>query len=245
VEGTTPTTKPGTPATTVTTAAPLPPVAGPVGDPGQPTAPASGTYMYNYTATSGKSGDTSSGTVTEKVTTTSSAGGVTRQSVVDNGPDQRATRNRVLEWRPSGLFEMQEVLNFGNQTVTCSWNPPVLEAPNGLAIGKTWVLNGTCQFSAYGQPFTLHLNGTARVNGKQRVMVGADAVNVWAMSVNYTASAANPALGSFAIHFDGVDKFAARLGLVVEEDATTTVTSASTGQQSAHIHQAAKSIHPS
>ncbi|MHB8664272.1 MAG: hypothetical protein ACYDH6_16450 [Acidimicrobiales bacterium] len=232
-------------ATTVTTAAPLPPAAGPVGDPGQPTATTPGTYMFSYTYSGRGSDPPTSGDLAEKVTTTASAAGVTRQSVVDNGPDANAARNRTVEWRPSGLYEIQEVLNFNGQSATCTWTPPVLEAPVGLAIGKTWTLTGSCQMSLYGQPVSLHLSGSAKVTGKQRVMVGRDAVNVWLTSASYTATATNPAFGTFTIHSDTVDKLAARLGLTVEEDATTTGSSANSAPRTVHIHLAAKSIHPS
>jgi hypothetical protein len=201
--------------------------------------------MYTYTYNSG-SGQPTSGTLDEKVTTTASAGGTTRQTVVDSGPDVHASQNRTVEWRTSGYYEVQRTFNFNGQSATCTWSPSILEAPTGLAVGRSWALTGSCTVNAYGQSIAIHLTGTAKISGKQRVMVGTDAVNVWVLNVNYTATASNAVIGTFTIHYDGVDKTAARLGELVEEDANETVTSQQSSQpQTAHTHEALKSIHPS
>ena len=242
--GTTARSATGGPATTVTTAAPLPAVSGPVGDPGQPTAPTPGTYHYTYTYSGNGSEQPTSGSLTKKITTTASSGGVTRQTEVDNGPDSRATRNVTDEWRPSGFFEIREVINFNGQTATCTWSPPVEETPSGLAIGRAWTLEGSCQFTVFGQQVNLHLTGTGKVTGKERVSVGGVSVNVWDVTSNYDATASNAGFGTFTIKFAGKERFAAGLGLIVEEDADTTISSANSGSHTSHVHEAAQSIHP-
>jgi hypothetical protein len=182
--------------------------------------------------------------LSEKVRTTARAGSTTRQSVVDTAPDVRGNRNVTVEWRPAGNYETREVLNFNGQSATCVWNPQVLRAPTGLAVGRSWPLQGGCQISAYGQQFTVKLTGTAKVTEKKRVLVGADPVNVWVLSGNYTVNVTNPTFGSYVVRYSGTQELAASIGMVVQQDATTTVSQGTGPGQSVQIHEAAKSIHP-
>ena len=213
-----------------------------MGDPGQPTAQVPGTYVYDYTASSGS--DTQSGALNEKVSTTSTSGGVTKQTVVDSGNASLA-QNRLVEWRPAGYFETQRTFMFNGQTAQCTWNPAIQELASPLAVGKQWVLSGTCQVTIYGQALTVKLNGKASVTKKERLKVGADSVNVWVIVGSYDAVASSPTIGTFTIHDDSTDRVAARLGLLVESDAAETVsTGSSAPARNAKTHEAVRSIHP-
>ncbi len=114
-----------------------------------------------------------------------------------------------------------------------------------MAVGKAWTIQGSCEFSVYGQPINLHLTGTGKVTGKERVSVGGVAVDVWDIAVNYTMTASNAGFGTFTITLNGVDRFAGSRGLVVEEDDDTSVSSPNGGTHKGHVHEAAQSLTPS
>ena len=225
--------------------APTPPptVAGPVGDPGQPTAEKAGKYLYDYSASGQGSQSGESGTLTETVQTTSTSGGVTRQSLTDTGSPS-VSQNRLVEWRPTGYFEIQRDFNFNGQSAQCTWKPAILELPAPLAVGKQWTISSTCNVVVYGQPVNVKITGTAHVSGKQRVKVGADAVDVWVVPSDTTIVASSPAIGTFTIHSVGTSQVSGRLGLLIDQDSNDTVTS-SQGTRSGTTHEALKNIHPS
>jgi hypothetical protein len=255
--------RPGATSTTVgqaapsggptTTAAPppsphsLPTVGGAAGDPGQPTATAQGTYRYDVSYSGGQSGS-SSGTMTEKVTTQATSGGATRQSVTEtqsvNPPPQNGQQGsgtEVVQWDTHGLTQLSVQMDAGGQSIDCTWSPPVLELPSGLAVGRRWAFDSTCHVTLFGQPGTVQLSGNATVTGKQVVKVGADQVPVWVVSDVYTLVVHSDRLAmTFTIHHDATDRVSGRLGLLVEEDATTTMGSGTTVS-----HQELQSIHPS
>jgi hypothetical protein len=190
--------------------------------------------------------------VTSKVTTESSGGGVTRQSVVDTEPGQaqsgspdQGNNTQDVEWGPQGYLQRATTISAEGQTVHCVWNPPILELAAPLAVNRQWAFAGSCPVTVFGQPGTVQLSGQAAVTGAQRVSVGADAVPVWVISDTYTVVVHVPTLGVNAtVHQSAVDKVAAGLGLIVEEDATDTFTLGSRSDTSTN-RQVLQSIHPS
>lgn len=228
---------------------PLPTVSGASGDPGQPTATAPGTYRYDVSYSNGQSGS-SSGTMTEKVTTQASSGGVTRQSVAEtqsvnpppaNGQSGQGSGTEVVQWGAQGLEQLSVQMDAGGQSIDCTWSPPVLELPSGLVVGRRWTFDSTCHVTLFGQPGTVQLSGSASVTGKQVVKVGADQVAVWVVSDTYTLVVHSDRLAAtFTIHHNATDRVSGRLGLLVEEDATDSM-----GSNTTVSHQELQSIHPS
>jgi hypothetical protein len=263
--GSTPTTAAGEPTTapaaTVPVSAPpapdpLPTIPGGTVDPGQPTATAPGTYHYTLTMSGGSSG-TSTQTLTEAVTTTSSAGGAVKQTVVDNEPEassepgdtalvspQEGNATQNVEWSSGGFDQLSTDLDAGGQTIHCVWSPPVLELPPTLGPGVHWTLSGQCPVSVYGQSATVQLTGQGTVNGSERVKVGSDTVAVWIVQDSYTAVVHVTTFGvSITLHHVATDLVAGRLGLIVQEDASDSFTYGGS-TTTTDSHQILQSIHP-
>jgi hypothetical protein len=234
-----------TPTTSVPVPTSVPAAAGPVGDPGQPAAEKPGRYTYGYSASSASdAGSNQSGTLTETVANVSSAGGVTRQTLVDAGP-QGASQNRIVEWRPAGYFEIQRDLSLGSQAVHCTWNPAVQQLAAPLSVGAHWTFAGSCSATFAGYPVTVKLTGHASVSAKKRVQVGKDAVDVWVVASDTSVTVSDTGFGAITLHSVATSLVSGRLGLLVEQDTTTTVTPTGGQGRTEATHEALESIHPS
>jgi len=241
---------------------PLPTVAGPVGNPGQPAATHPGTYLYSVSSSGGEG--SYSGTMTEVVTTTSSSGGSTDQMVVDTEPTGSAgtppspvgppttaggsssqeTTTQNVDWDAQGYFQLATTIDADGQNIHCAWSPPVTELPVPLAVGRKWVIAGSCHVTVYGQQGTITLSGQGMVTGQQQVKVGTNSVAVWVVSDSYNAVIRVPSFGvTFTLTNAATDRVAPSLGLLVEEDATETFQSGSE-RGSTVTHQALRSIYP-
>lgn len=225
----------------VTSAPPLAKAGGAVGDPGQPTATAPGTYTYDLSSDGGQ--DSGSTSFTQKVTTEATSGGTTRQSVVDNRNGGSGNVDQEVEWSSAGEVQRHTTFDAGGQSGRCDWNPPIQELASGLAAGKAWDIRATCHFLLFGQPITVDLAGRAAVTGRERLQVGADAVDVWVITDTTDATVTTTTAGTYRIHHVATDRVSGRLGLLVEEDSTDTASSGS-GTRTARSHQALRSIHP-
>jgi len=195
--------------------------------PARPTAP--GTYTYRVTEHT-ESGDSNS-TVTELVSAQPGGPGDVRRRVRDSSDSgNRPTVTEDESWWPDAMLLVDQSFTFGNQSASCQWSPPIETLALPLGLGHRWAFAGSCAFSVYGQQVTLKMSGTAAVNGKERVRVGPNTVDVWVIGTTADIvfqSATGQPYGT--VHEVATSRFAPPQGLIVT---VTTQNSASGGGRS-------------
>jgi hypothetical protein len=183
--------------------------------PVSPTPP--GAYIYRASAQRGN--ESSSTTLTERVTTESSANGEVRQSLTDTSSDGSLDARQEVSWRSAGLYLRSMDLGFGGRTYTCAFSTPVQELALPLAVGRQWPIDGTCTVTFNGAQDTVRLHGSAKVGGIERVVVGGQAVDVWVVDASFDIIGT----GAFAFtsHETGTRRLTAK-GVVVTDQSTIT-----------------------
>jgi hypothetical protein len=178
-----------------------------------------GNYVYSESVQSSKGN--SSSTLQERVANESNANGELRQSVTDTTSDNSGNSTQEISWRGDGLYLRTEDFSFGGMSFSCALNPPLQALAYPLAVGRSWMLRSSCPITVFSQRVNVTLQGTAKVSGVDRVLVGGEAVDVWVIDSNVDITGTGGF--NFTGHQTATRRLAPRQGLAVSESSTTTI----------------------
>lgn len=162
-----------TKASTVTTAGPTGPCAhgSSTSDPGAQKVPANGSYTYARC-------DNGADADTFKV---SAGPDASRRIVTISSPQgtQNETRNYT-----AGVVREKFVTSGGGATVTCDWNPDIVQYPAQLAVGTKWKVDSSCEDKNLN--VKVHVTGSATVTERVSIIIGGTTVNAWSVASDIT-----------------------------------------------------------
>lgn len=131
------------------------------------TPPKAGAYKYRVV----RDGQNEESTTT--VEDRGREGDAVRQRIVLES--EEGTLDNEVSWRSDGLYILETTVIGGK----CDWQPDSLQLRLPLAAGVTWTSESSCTAETDFGTFDIKRKLTAKVNGKQRVTVAGEAVDVW------------------------------------------------------------------
>ena len=194
-------------------------------DPGPVTPPAAGTYKYKMTT----NGETKE--ATSKVENLGKEGDETRQRMTITG-ENGEFRNEV-SWLKEQMLVRRSTIVSGQFQLDCDWTPDFMQAQykNGkLSKGDSWSADSSCQTTANNVPITVRQQLQATVGDLQRMVIGGEKVDVWAINFTHkleVSGTAPPPGGQFSSTTEstGTSFFSPKHGLNVRETSRSKTTS--------------------
>ncbi len=202
VKKTTATTK----ATTATTAAATGPCAhsSVSTDPGAQKPPANGSYTYAVCG-SGDDADTF------KV----SAGADANHRILTIST-QQGTQNETRNFA-AGVVREKFVTSSGAGSVTCDWNPDIVQYPAQLAVGTKWKVDSSCEDKNLN--VKIHVTGSAEVTDRVSMVIGGTTVTAWSVASDVTIAVTG--FVNQTVHSVGTTFYEPTRGLEVYDKSTT------------------------
>lgn len=111
------------------------------------------------------------------IRTLSNAGGVVRQSL--SGVGSVGSGDVETVWNGQGWTWERINASANGQSSSCAFEPPLQTLPQPVKTGASWSFDSRCTFTYGATTVVVHVQGSGKVTGADRVDVGGTLVDVW------------------------------------------------------------------